>query len=131
MMKEWNKGLILFTSMLTPLVFADWQLDIDFELASRGISDSAQTSVMLVPGEETLLFDKNTTRGNLIAKAELLNVTEEQVTVSLLIQELNAGGSWRTIMSPVVNARLNNPALIKSRNELLDESALLKVSISV
>ncbi len=130
-MNEFKKGLILFTSMLSPLVFANWQLDIDFELARGGISDSAQTSVMLVLGEETLLFDKNTARGNLIAKAELLAVTEEQVTVSLLIQELNVVGIWRTIMSSVVKARLNNPAVIKSRDELLDESALLKVSIIV
>lgn len=130
-MNEWKKRLILFTSMLSPLAFADWQLDIDFELARGGILDSAQTSVMLVLGEETLLFDKNTARGNLIAKAELLDVTEEQVTVSLLIQEVNTEGTWRTIMSPIINARLNNPALVKSRNELLDESALLKVSIIV
>lgn len=130
-MNEWKKRLLLFTSMLSPLALADWQLDIDFEMARAGKRHSTQTSVSLILGEETLLFDNNFSSSILIAKAELLDVTEAEITVALVIQEQNESGDLRTIMSPVIHAGLDSPALVNSRNDQLDEVASLKVAITV
>ncbi|EOD80245.1 hypothetical protein RN22_01930 [Grimontia sp. AD028] len=129
-MNEWKKGLVLFSAMLSPLAMADWQVDVNFEMDRAGKQHRAQTSVSLVPGEETVLFDNGEETGALIGKAELLEVTADEVKISLLVQEQCDDGGWRTIMSPVVSAGLNTPASVNQSNEQLDEFASLKVEIT-
>ncbi|MDD1784166.1 hypothetical protein LRP49_23610 [Enterovibrio sp. ZSDZ35] len=130
MKNEWKKGLVLFSAMLSPLAMADWQVDVNFKLDRAGKHHSAQSSVSLVPGEETVLFDNGTMSGSLIGKAELLEVTADEVKISLVVQEQCDDGAWRTIMSPVVSAGLNCPASINASNEHLDEFASLEVEIT-
>lgn len=101
-MNEWKKGLVLFSAMLSPLAMADWQVDVNFEMERSGKQHRAQTSVSLVPGEETILFDNGDMSGALVGKAELLEVTADEVKISLLVQEQGQNGEWRTIMAPVV-----------------------------
>ena len=93
--------------MLSPLALADWQLDIDFAYDRAGKRHTAQSSVSLVLGEETILFGDTDQVGALIAKAQLLEISEEEVKISLLVQEQSSKGQWRTIMSPVVRTGLN------------------------
>ncbi|MBV7298482.1 hypothetical protein [Enterovibrio paralichthyis] len=129
-MNEWKKGLVLFSAMLSPLAMADWQVDVNFEMERSGKQHRAQTSVSLVPGEETILFDNGDMSGALVGKAELLEVTADEVKISLLVQEQGQNGEWRTIMAPVVSAGLNTPASVNQTNALLDETASLKVEIT-
>lgn len=129
-MNEWKKGLVLFSAMLSPLAMADWQVDVNFEMERSGKQHRAQTSVSLVPGEETILFDNGDMSGALVGKAKLLEVTADEVKISLLVQEQGQNGEWRTIMAPVVSAGLNTPASVNQTNALLDETASLKVEIT-
>ncbi|WP_028024710.1 hypothetical protein [Enterovibrio calviensis] len=129
-MNEWKKGLVLFSAMLSPLAMADWQVDVNFEMDRAGKQHRAQSSVSLIPGEETILFDDGMPNGSVVGKAELLEVTADEVRISLVVQEQCDDGAWRTIMSPVVCAGLNTPASINFSNESLDEFASLKVEIT-
>lgn len=129
-MNEWKKGLVLFSAMLSPLAMADWQVDINFEMDRAGKQHRTQTSVSLVPGEETILFENGDAKGALVGKAELLEVTADEVKISLSVQEQCDDGGWRTIMAPVVCAGLNMPASVNFNNEMLDEVGSLKVEIT-
>lgn len=129
-MNECKKCLFLFSAMLSPLVMADWQVDVNFEMNRAGKYHSAQSSVSLVMGEETILFDNQSRDGVLIGKAELLEVTVDEVKILLHVQERCDDGSWRTIMSPVISAGLDTPASVNLCNEQRNEFASLKVEIT-
>lgn len=129
-MNECKKCLLLFSAMLSPLVMADWQIDVNFVMDRAGKQLSAQSSVSLVIGEETILFGNDSLDGLLLGKAELLEVTADEVKILLRVQERCHDGSWRTIMSPVINAGLDSPASVNLCNEQLDEFASLKVEIT-
>lgn len=124
-----KKEPLLFSAMLSPFVISDWQAHVNFDIDREGQHLSAQSSVSLVAGEETILFDKITKNGTLIGKAELLDVTADEVSISLLVQECCHNGVWRTIMSLVIRANLYMPMLVNLFNEQLDEFASLKVEI--
>lgn len=128
-MKDLKKEPVLFSAMLNPLVMSDWQAHVNFDMDREGRHLSAQSSVSLVRGEETILFDNVTQNGTLVGKAELLEVTADDVSISLLVQERCHNGVWRTIMSPVIRASLYMPMLINLFNEPRHEFASLKVEI--
>ncbi|OEE68231.1 hypothetical protein A1OO_21125 [Enterovibrio norvegicus FF-33] len=129
-MNEWKKGLVLFSAMLSPLAMADWQVDVNFEMDRAGKQHRAQTSVSLIPGEETIIFDNDTSGRSLVGTAQLLEVTADEVKISLVVQEQCPDGEWRTIMAPTICAGLNTPASVNLINEFLDESASLQVEIT-
>ena len=106
------------------------QAHFNFDIDREGQHLSAQSSVSLVPGEQTVLFDKITQRGAFVGKAELLEVTVQEVSISLLVQEHCHDGGWRTIMSSVIHVGLGMPKLINLFNEQLDEFASLKLEIT-
>ncbi|GAL06836.1 hypothetical protein JCM19237_3902 [Photobacterium aphoticum] len=56
-MNEWGKGLVLFSALLSPLAMADWLLDVNFEVTgASGVTQSVNTSLSLLPGEETVFL---------------------------------------------------------------------------
>lgn len=129
-MNECKKCLFLFSAMLSPFVMADWQVTVNFEMDRAGKHHSTQSSVSLVIGEETILFDNKTLDGVFIGKAELLEVNADEVKILLRVQELCHDGAWRTIMAPVISAGLHAPAFVNLRNEQLDEYASLKLEVT-
>ncbi|MFD2180301.1 hypothetical protein [Veronia pacifica] len=128
-MNDWKKGFVLFSAMLSPLAMADWQVDIAFEFSRKGKTQSTETSVSLVPGEETLLFEVNSGR-TLIGKAELIDVTADEVSIAMLIQEQLDDGAKRTIMSPVMKTGLNIPTSFDVSDSQSEEFASLKIQLT-
>ncbi|RXJ71442.1 hypothetical protein CS022_20905 [Veronia nyctiphanis] len=128
-MNDWKKGLVLFSAMLSPLAMADWQMDVAFEFSREGLSQSTETSVSLVPGEETLLFEVNSGR-TLIGKAELIEVTAEEVSIAMLIQEELDDGARRTIMSPIMKTGLDAPTSFDVSDTQSEEFASLKIQLT-
>ncbi len=128
-MNALKKNPILFSSMLSPLLISDWQAHVNFEIDRDGKSHGAQSSVSLVISEETILFDNHTRYGTLTGKAELLDVSVDEVSILLLVQERCHDGACRTIMSSVVHANLNMPTTVNLFNEQFDEFVSLKVEI--
>ncbi len=128
-MRDWKKGLVLFTAMLSPLSLADWQLDIDFELSREGKKHTTKSTVSLVLGEETILFDNNSAYGAFVGKAELLEINAAEIKISLLVQEKMHDGHCRTIMCSTVNANLETQSIFNINNQQRDEVASLKVAL--
>ncbi|WP_064606709.1 hypothetical protein [Photobacterium sp. J15] len=132
-MNDWGKGLVLFSAFLSPLAMADWLLDVDFELSSAGMTQTVNTSLSLLPGEETVFFgtdNENTNRRELVGSAELLEVSAEEVKIAFKVQERLDDGAWRTIISPTISTGLNSPASFESSDGDADEQVKLKVEVT-
>ncbi|WP_036800241.1 hypothetical protein [Photobacterium marinum] len=140
-MNDWGKGLVLFSAFLSPLAMADWLLDVDFELSSAGMTQTVNTSLSLLPGEETVFFgtdnevffgfnNESTNRRELVGSAELLEVSAEEVKIAFKVQERLDDGAWRTIISPTISTGLNSPASFESSDGDADEQVKLKVEVT-
>ncbi|MFZ6044296.1 hypothetical protein ACOV11_27880, partial [Vibrio natriegens] len=85
-MNDWGKGLVLFSALLSPLAMADWLLDVNFELTGAGLTRSVNTSLSLLPGEETVFFgtldEIGQNQRELVGSAELIEVSAEQVKIA-------------------------------------------------
>lgn len=126
-MADWGRGLVLFSALLSPLAMADWQLDINFEMLRNNAMTSANSSVSLIPGEDTVIFDSNNDGAELIGRAELLEFDAEKIKVAIRVEEHNPNGVIRTLISPVVMAGLNQPASF----EVEDSEQFMKLSVEV
>ncbi|MCW8328135.1 hypothetical protein MD588_04870 [Photobacterium sp. SDRW27] len=132
-MNEWGKGLVLFSAFLSPLAMADWLLDVNFELSSAGGTQSVNTSLSLLPGEETVFFgtvDESTHLRELVGSAELLEVSAEEVKIAFKVQERLDDGAWRTIISPTISTGLNSPASFETVDGDADEQVKLQVEVT-
>ncbi len=132
-MNEWSKGLVLFSAFLSPLVMADWLLDVNFELSSAGNTQSVNTSLSLLPGEETVFFgtaDESSNPRELVGSAELLEVSAEEVKIAFKVQERLDDGAWRTIISPTISTGLNSPASFVTTDSDADEQVKLHVEVT-
>ena len=132
-MNEWGKGLVLFSALLSPLAMADWLLDVNFELSSAGATKSVNTSLSLLPGEETVFFgtaDESCNSRELVGSAELLEVSAEEVKIAFKVQERLNDGGWRTIISPTISTGLNAPASFESVDGDADEQVKLHVEVT-
>ncbi|MGF1680452.1 hypothetical protein [Photobacterium minamisatsumaniensis] len=134
-MNEWSKGLVLFSALLSPLAMADWLLDVNFELTgASGNTQSVNTSLSLLPGEETVFFGTsdvaNQTARELVGSAELLEVSAEEVKIAFKVQERLDDGGWRTIISPTLSTGLNSPALFETVDGNSDKQVKLQVEVT-
>jgi hypothetical protein len=133
-MNEWSKGLVLFSALLSPLAMADWLLDVNFELTSENTKQSVNTSLSLLPGEETIIFGTSSDEGNssreLVGSAELLEYSAEEVKIAFTIKERLDDGAWRTITSPVLSTGLNGPTSFVSTNDASKEQVKLQVEVT-
>ncbi|MEJ2764197.1 hypothetical protein VV869_09585 [Photobacterium sp. MCCC 1A19761] len=135
-MNELSKGLILFSALLSPLAMADWLLDVNFELSSAGRTQTVNTSLSLLPGEETVFFGttvqdmdatvQNVNARRLVGSAELLEVSAEEVKIAFKVKEQLDDGAWRTLISPTISTGLNTPTSFES-----DEDAEQQVKLQV
>ncbi|WP_299016367.1 hypothetical protein [uncultured Photobacterium sp.] len=132
-MNEWGKGLVLFSAFLSPLAMADWLLDVNFELSSAGSTQTVNTSLSLLPGEETVFFgtaDESSHRRELVGSAELLEVSAEEVKIAFKVQERLDDGAWRTIISPTISTGLNSPASFETTDGDADKLVKLQVEVT-
>jgi hypothetical protein len=133
-MNEWGKGLVLFSALLSPLAMADWLLDVNFELTSENTKQSVNTSLSLMPGEETIIFGTSAEEGNssreLVGSAELLEYSAEEVKIAFIVKERLDDGAWRTIISPVLSTGLNGPTSFVSMNDASQEEVKLQVEVT-
>lgn len=132
-MNEWGKGLVLFSAFLSPLAMADWLLDVNFELSSAGNTQTVNTSLSLLPGEETIFFgttDESSSPRELVGSAELLEVSAEEVKIAFKVQERLDDGAWRTLISPTLSTGLNSPALFETIDGEADEQVKLQVEVT-
>ncbi|PSW19585.1 hypothetical protein C9I98_11780 [Photobacterium sanctipauli] len=134
-MNEWGKGLVLFSALLSPLAMADWLLDVNFELTgASGNTQSVNTSLSLLPGEETVFFgtgdEANQSKRELVGSAELLEVSAEEVKIAFKVQERLDDGGWRTIISPTLSTGLNSPALFETVDDSSDKQVKLQVEVT-
>jgi len=132
-MNEWGKGLVLFSAFLSPLAMADWLLDVNFELSSAGNTQSVNTSLSLLPGEETVFFgiaDESSNLRELVGSAELLEVSAEEVKIAFKVQERLDDGAWRTIISPTISTGLNSPTSFETSDDAADEQVKLQVEVT-
>jgi hypothetical protein len=133
-MNEWSKGLVLFSALLSPLAMADWLLDVNFELTSENTKQSVNTSLSLLPGEETIIFGTSSDEGNsrreLVGSAELLEYSAEEVKIAFTVKERLDDGGWRTIISPTLSTGLNGPTSFVSTNDASKEQVKLQVEVT-
>lgn len=134
-MNEWGKGLVLFSALLSPLAMADWLLDVNFELTgASGRTQSVNTSLSLLPGEETVFFgtsdDINPSVHQLVGSAELLEVSADEVKIAFKVQERLDDGGWRTLIAPTLSAGLNTPLLFESVDDSGDKLMKLQVEVT-
>ncbi|GHA47143.1 hypothetical protein ACFFLZ_20565 [Photobacterium aphoticum] len=132
-MNEWGKGLVLFSALLSPLAMADWLLDVNFEVTgASGVTQSVNTSLSLLPGEETVFFgtaDAGQTAREMVGSAELLAVSAEEVTIAFKVKERLDDGGWRTVIAPTLSTGLDAPALFESHDSD-DEQVKLQVAVT-
>ncbi len=129
---KWDENVIQFNDFLTPLMRADWLLDVDFELISEATTDSVQSSLRLLQGEEIVCFDTNhfaqTGRG-LVGHAELIEVADRSIKVMFNIKERLSCGQWRTIMSPTLQGEIGGASYFEICNPNIQTQAKLKMSV--
>lgn len=140
MMNEWGKGLILFSALLSPLAMADWLLDVNFELSSAGQTQTVNTSLSLLPGEETVFFgtavqsedapERRLNARRLVGSAELLEISAEEVKIAFKVKEQLDDGAWRTLIAPTISTGLNTPALFESDDVETAQQVKLQVEIT-
>ncbi|KMV31329.1 hypothetical protein L4D00_10945 [Photobacterium swingsii] len=132
-MNEWSKGLVLFSALLSPLAMADWLLDVNFELTGADSKQTVNTSLSLLPGEETVFFDtdeQGTTRRELVGSAELLEVSAEELKIAFKVQERLDDGGWRTIIAPTLSTGLNTPASFESVDDDANQQVKLQIEVT-
>ncbi|MGF1691170.1 hypothetical protein [Photobacterium kagoshimensis] len=132
-MNEWSKGLVLFSALLSPLAMADWLLDVNFELTGADSKQTVNTSLSLLPGEETVFFDtddQGTTRRELVGSAELLEVSAEELKIAFKVQERLDDGGWRTIIAPTLSTGLNAPASFESIDDSANQQVKLQIEVT-
>ncbi|KXI24218.1 hypothetical protein [Photobacterium sanguinicancri] len=132
-MNEWSKGLVLFSALLSPLAMADWLLDVNFELTGADSKQTVNTSLSLLPGEETVFFDtddQGNTRRELVGSAELLEVSAEELKIAFKVQERLDDGGWRTIIAPVLSTGLNTPASFESIDNDANQQVKLQIEVT-
>lgn len=132
-MNEWSKGLVLFSALLSPLAMADWLLDVNFELTGADSKQTVNTSLSLLPGEETVFFDtddQGTTRRELVGSAELLEVSAEELKIAFKVQERLDDGGWRTIIAPTLSTGLNTPASFESIDDSANQQVKLQIEVT-
>lgn len=132
-MNEWSKGLVLFSALLSPLAMADWLLDVNFELTGTDSKQTVNTSLSLLPGEETVFFDtdeQGTTRRELVGSAELLEVSAEELKIAFKVQERLDDGGWRTIIAPTLSTGLNTPASFESVDDDANQQVKLQIEVT-
>jgi len=132
-MNDWSKGLVLFSAFLSPLAMADWLLDVNFELSSAGNTQTVNTSLSLLPGEETVFFgttDESSNPRELVGSAELLEVSADEVKIAFKVQERLDDGAWRTLISPTLSTGLNSPTSFETTNGDADEQVKLQVEVT-
>ncbi|MGF1738395.1 hypothetical protein [Photobacterium satsumensis] len=134
-MNDWGKGLVLFSALLSPLAMADWLLDVNFELTgASGSTQSVNTSLSLLPGEETVFFgssfDSDESSRELVGSAELLEVSAEEVKIAFKVQERLDDGGWRTLVSPTLSTGLNAPTKFEGLDNSGDQQVKLQVEVT-
>ncbi|OAN13920.1 hypothetical protein A3K86_12895 [Photobacterium jeanii] len=132
-MNEWGKGLVLFSALLSPLAMADWLLDVNFELTGADSKQSVNTSLSLLPGEETVFFDTDDQglhRRELVGSAELLEVSAEELKIAFKVQERLDDGGWRTIIAPTLSTGLDTPASFESVDDQANQQVKLHIAVS-
>ena len=132
-MNDWSKGLVLFSAFLSPLAMADWLLDVNFEFSTAGNTQTVNTSLSLLPGEETVFFgttDETSTPRELVGSAELLEVSADEVKIAFKVQERLDDGAWRTLISPTLSTGLNSPASFETVDGDADEQVKLQVEVT-
>ncbi|UTV27069.1 hypothetical protein [Photobacterium atrarenae] len=140
-MNELSKGLILFSALLSPLAMADWLLDVNFELSSAGRTQTVNTSLSLLPGEETVFFGtavqdtdipvQSMNARRLVGSAELLEVSAEEVKIAFKVKEQLDDGAWRILIAPTISTGLNTPASFESGKDAEQQVKLLVEVTSV
>jgi hypothetical protein len=129
---EWGENSIQLNDFLNPLIMADWLLDVDFELTTDKATQSIQSSLRLLKGEETVCFDTNhpilTGRG-LVGHAELVEVSDRVIKVTFNIKERLSCGQWRTIMSPTLQGGMGGNSSFEINDPYVQTQAKLKMSI--
>ncbi|AWK82489.1 TPA: hypothetical protein ACX6QF_001065 [Photobacterium damselae] len=130
-MNDWGKGLVLFSAFLSPLAMADWLLDVHFEMTtSDHKKQTVNTSLSLLPGEETVIFDSITNEyRDVVGSAELLEVSADEVKIAFKIRERLDDGGWRTIISPTISTGLNGPTSFECIDDALHEQVKLQVEV--
>ncbi|MGR5146765.1 hypothetical protein ACQKP8_09505 [Photobacterium alginatilyticum] len=132
-MNDWSKGLVLFSAFLSPLAMADWLLDVNFEFSTAGNTQTVNTSLSLLPGEETVFFgttNESSAPRELVGSAELLEVSADEVKIAFKVQERLDDGAWRTLISPTLSTGLNSPALFETVDGDADEQVKLQVEVT-
>ncbi|OLQ75995.1 hypothetical protein BIT28_18420 [Photobacterium proteolyticum] len=132
-MNDWSKGLVLFSAFLSPLAMADWLLDVNFEFSTAGNTQTVNTSLSLLPGEETVFFgttNESSTPRELVGSAELLEVSADEVKIAFKVQERLDDGAWRTLISPTLSTGLNSPASFETVDGDADEQVKLQVEVT-
>lgn len=134
-MNDLSRGQLLLSTLLSPLAMADWLLDVSFELSSFCYSKhTVNTSLSLLPGEETIFFNGlSQSQHNLcrevVGRAQLLDVSPDEVKIAFQIQERLDDGGWRTILAKTLSTGLNMPILFESENTDLEERVKLQIEI--
>lgn len=134
-MNDLSRGQLLLSTLLSPLAMADWLLDVSFELSSYCYSKhTVNTSLSLLPGEETIFFNGlSQSQHNLcrevVGRAQLLDVSPDEVKIAFQIQERLDDGGWRTILAKTLSTGLNMPILFESENTDLEERVKLQIEI--
>ncbi|KLV11046.1 MULTISPECIES: hypothetical protein [Photobacterium] len=133
-MNDWGKGLVLFSALLSPLAMADWLLDVNFELTGAGMTRSVNTSLSLLPGEETVFFgtldEIGQNQRELVGSAELIEVSAEQVKIAFKVQERLDDGGWRTLIAPTLSTGLDTPILYEGQDSEGEKQLKLQVAVT-
>ena len=134
-MNDLSRGQLLLSTLLSPLAMADWLLDVSFELSCYCYSKhTVNTSLSLLPDEETIFFNGlSQSRHNLcrevVGRAQLLDVSPDEVKIAFQIQERLDDGGWRTILAKTLSTGLNMPILFESEITDLEERVKLQIEI--
>ncbi len=124
-----SSSALLFSSLLSPLVMADWQLYLGLEIHRPDLQCVTNSSASLVLGEETLIF--NSTEGEFQVKAwaELKNIDAENVEIAFRVVEEIDNGKMRTLCAPTIITQLNNLESYTILDTSLNETVKLSVEV--
>jgi hypothetical protein len=124
-----STSALLFSALLSPLVMADWQLDLGLEINRPNMQRITNSSASLVLGEETLVFNSIDKQSQVQAWAELKNIDAENVEIAFRVTEEEGEGKIRILCAPTIITKLNNLESYMVSDSSANETVKLSVEV--
>ncbi|OCH12923.1 MULTISPECIES: hypothetical protein [unclassified Aliivibrio] len=124
-----STSALLFSALLSPLVMADWQLDLGLEINRPNMQRITNSSASLVLGEETLVFNSIDKQSQVQAWAELKNIDAENVEIAFRVTEEEGEGNIRILCAPTIITKLNNLESYMVSDSSANETVKLSVEV--